>query len=180
MSRQKTAPGTAIAANAAVAIAEAEGATGRTMQLVTFLLGDDEFGFHIDRVQEIIRYRTVRVTQIPNAPEMIEGVINLRGRLIPTVDLRKRFDRPAETTSRATRVVVVNVAGRTVGLIVDAVLEVAKVGTHTLEPLPEMASGVDSEFVEGVCRVDRGLVVVLDLERMFSEKETGAIQDLAE
>ena len=179
--KQKKAASDELAAAVAAATA-GQGATGsgETIQLVTFVLGNDEFGFRIDRVQEIIRYRSVRITQIPNAPTMIEGVINLRGRLIPTVDLRKRFDRPEGTSGRSTRIVVVNVAGRTVGLVVDAVLEVTRIDRTAIEPLPELAAGVDSEFVEGVCRVPRGLVVVLDLEQMFSEQETGAIQDLAE
>ncbi|MDZ4181011.1 MAG: chemotaxis protein CheW [Coriobacteriia bacterium] len=163
------------AAAAAMTHFEAE-----TMQLVTFLLGEDEYGFHIEHVQEIIRLRHVHITAIPNAPTFVEGVINLRGRLVPAVDLRKRFGRPTEMTGRAARIVVVNVLGRTVGLVVDAVLEVAKVGTLEVEQLPELAAGVGSEFVEGVCRIDRGLVVVLDLERMFSEEETGAITDIAE
>lgn len=151
-----------------------------TMQLVTFLLGEDEYGFHIEHVQEIIRLRHVHITAIPNAPAFVEGVINLRGRLLPAVDLRKRFDRPTDMTGRAARIVIVNVSDRTVGLVVDAVLEVAKVGTLEVEQLPDLAAGVGSEFVEGVCRIDRGLVVVLDLNRMFSEEETGLMEDLAE
>jgi purine-binding chemotaxis protein CheW len=164
-------------ASAASAMATSE---GETMQLVTFLLSEDEYGFHIEHVQEIIRLRHVHITAIPNAPTFVEGVVNLRGRLVPAVDLRKRFDRPSDTTGRAARIVVVNVSGRTVGLVVDAVLEVAKVGTLEVEQLPDLAAGVGSEFVEGVCRIDRGLVVVLDLERMFSEEETGVIENLAE
>ncbi len=192
MSRKKTAPAEAapvtgvappakpVQVAAAVTAPTASAPHGDVMQLVTFLLGDDEYGFHIDRVQEIIQFDSVHITAIPNAPAMIEGVINLRGRLVPTVDLRKRFDRPSDDNGRATRIVVVNVASRTIGLVVDAVLEVAKVGTLDIEPLPELATGIDSEFVEGVCRTPRGLVVLLDLERMFSEQETAAIEELAE
>lgn len=151
----------------------------KLMQMVTFLLAQDEYGFHIENVQEIIRLRHVHITAIPNSPEFIEGVINLRGRLVPAVDLRKRFDRTAEGGGRAERVVIVNVSGRTVGLVVDAVVEVAKVGTIEVEQLPDLAAGIGTEFVEGVCRTERGLVVILDLEQMFSEEETGLIQGLA-
>jgi purine-binding chemotaxis protein CheW len=152
---------------------------GETMQLVTFMLGDDEFGFHIEQVQEIIRLRLVHITAIPNSPEFVEGVVNLRGRLIPAVDLRKRFDLPSENRP-GSRIVVVAVDGRTLGLVVDSVVEVARVGVLEMEKLPELASGVGAEFVEGVCRVTRGLVVVLDLERMFSDEEADAMEDLAE
>lgn len=159
----------------------AEAVEGETelMQLVTFLLADDEYGFHIENVQEIIRLRHVHITAIPNAPEFIEGVINLRGRLVPAVDLRKRFTRTTAAGGRAERVVIVNVAGKTVGLVVDSVVEVAKVGTIEVEQLPDLASGIGTEFVEGVCRTGRGLVVVLDLQLMFSEEESGLIQGLA-
>lgn len=149
-----------------------------TMQLVTFLLGNDEYGFHIEHVQEIVRLKNVTVTEIPNAPKMIEGVVNLRGRLIPVVDLRKRFSRKRGKPAEATRVIVANVGNRTIGLTVDAVLEVARVAQQ-LEDLPDLAAGAGAEFVEGVSRVARGLVVVLDLDRMFSDTETDAMRGIA-
>lgn len=150
-----------------------------TFQLVTLLLAGDEFGFHIDKVQEIIRYSATRVTAIPNAPRFVDGVINLRGRLVPVVDVRKRFGFASEAPGKSGRIMIVSVGPRTIGLIVDAVLEVVRVSSLEVERLPELAAGVGTEFVEGVCRVERGMIVVLDLDTMFSQEETDAMGSLA-
>ena len=151
-----------------------------TFQLVTFLLAGDEFGFYIGKVQEIIRYSAMRITAIPNSPPFVEGVINLRGRLVPVVDLRKRFGFKEDELDQTSRIMIVAVGGRTIGLIVDAVVEVVRVATLEVEKLPDLAAGVGTEFVEGVCRVSRGMVVVLDLDAMFSVEETDAMGSLAD
>ena len=151
-----------------------------TFQLVTFQLAGDEFGFRIDTVQEIIRYSAMRITAIPNSPPFVEGVVNLRGRLVPVVDLRKRFGFREDELDQTSRIMIVVVDGRTIGLIVDAVLEVVRVATLEVEKLPDLAAGVGTEFVQGVCRVSRGMVVVLDLDAMFSAEETDAMGSLAE
>lgn len=151
-----------------------------TFQLVTFLLAGDEFGFRIETVQEIIRYSAMRITAIPNSPPFVEGVINLRGRLVPVVDLRTRFGFKAEQIQNTGRIMIVNVGSRTIGLIVDAVVEVVRVSSLEVEKLPDLAAGVGTEFVQGVCRVSRGMIVVLDLDAMFSEEETDAMGSLAE
>ena len=151
-----------------------------TFQLVTYLLAGDEFGFRIDRVQEIIRYSAMRITAIPNSPPFVEGVINLRGRLVPVVDLRKRFGFAAQAVDSTGRIMIVTVGSRTIGLIVDAVVEVVRVSSLEVEKLPDLATGVGTEFVQGVCRVSRGMIVVLDLDAMFSEEETDAMGSLAD
>ncbi len=159
---------------------EEELSEGETFQLVTLLLAGDEFGFHIDKVQEIIRYSAMRITAIPNSPPFVEGVINLRGRLVPVVDLRRRFGFDEEDLDQTSRIMIVAVGGRTLGLIVDAVVEVVRVASIEVEKLPDLAAGVGTEFVEGVCRVSRGMVVVLDLDAMFSAEETDAMGSLSE
>lgn len=162
------------------AVREEELSEQDTFQLVTFLLAGDEFGFHIEKVQEIIRYSAMRITAIPNSPPFVEGVVNLRGRLVPVVDLRKRFGFREDELDQTSRIMIVAVGGRTIGLIVDAVVEVVRVATLEVEKLPDLAAGVGTEFVEGVCRVSRGMVVVLDLDAMFSAEETDAMGSLAE
>ncbi|MBS3957253.1 MAG: purine-binding chemotaxis protein CheW [Clostridiales bacterium] len=160
-------------------VREARVSDADTLQLVTLLLAKDEFGFHIGKVQEIIRYSAMKITAIPNAPRFVEGVINLRGRLVPVVDLRKRFGFTAEALGKTARIIIVHVGARTIGLVVDAVVEVVRVSSLEVERLPDLAAGVGTEFVEGVCRVERGMVVVLDLEMMFSQEETDAMGSLA-
>ncbi len=152
---------------------------GSSFQLVTVLLAGDEFGLRIDRVHEILRYSETRITPIPHSARFIEGVINLRGRLVTVVDLRKRFDFPAGAPGKDGRIVIVVVGSRTIGLIVDAVVEVVRVSSLEVGRMPDLASGVETEFVDGVCGVDRGMVVVIDLDTMFSEEEVAAMRSFA-
>lgn len=150
------------------------------VQLVTFMLAEEEYGFQIEQVQEIIRMRNVKITTIPNAPGFVEGVINLRGRMIPVVDLRMRFGMPSEERGRANRIVVINVEERTVGCVVDEVVEVIRVPRDTVEELPDLAVSIESDFIEGVARVEDRMVIVLDIKRMFSNDEQQSMESLAD
>ena len=148
------------------------------LQLVTFVVDDEEYGFPIMRVQEILRSRTVHVTPIPNAPLFVEGVMNLRGRVIPVVGLRRRFGMPDRERDRSARVIVVEVAGRTLAVSVDAVVEVATVDATAIEPLPELASTERSEYIIGVSRAGDRMVIVLDMDRVFSAEEKATLDNL--
>jgi len=140
------------------------------LQLVGFHLGDEEFGVGIAGVQEIVRMR--EITQVPRAPEFVEGVVNLRGKIIPVLDLRKRFRLAAREATKDTRIVVATVAGRTVGIIVDAVSEVLRVDASAIDPTPEMvASRVDTAFLTGIAKLEGRLLVLLDLDRILSDKD---------
>jgi purine-binding chemotaxis protein CheW len=141
------------------------------VQLVTFMLGDEEYGLPIMQVQEILRLRELNVTKVPNAPEFVDGVINLRGRLVPIIDVRKRFRLAAVERDRANRICVVRVAGRTVGMLLDAVVEVITILPSSIEPLPDLATSIDAVFIVGVVRVDQRLVIVLEIDRMFTPEE---------
>jgi purine-binding chemotaxis protein CheW len=160
-------------------VPEREEAAGEGLQLVTLLLGGEEYGLPIMEVQEIIRMRNVRVTEIPNAPVFTEGVMNLRGRVVPVVDMHKRFNLPAEELGRSARIVIVTVDARTIGLVVDAVVEVVRVDEAGIEPLPDLAAGVDSEYVRGIVRVDERMVIVLDVQRVFSAEERRTLAGVA-
>lgn len=130
-------------------------------QLVVFNLADAHYGVPIEQVQEIIRF--TKVTGIPKAPKSMLGVINLRNRVIPVLNLRDRFGFPAKKADHASRIIVSNVQGSTVGLFVDSVTEVISIDEAAVEPAPPAAADWDAQFVEGICKVDGQLILALDL-----------------
>ena len=139
--------------------------SGAEVQLVVFELGGERFGVEIERVHEIIR--RPEVTQVPRAPEFVEGVINLRGRIVPVVSLRNRFGFEAGQATRSTRIVVVEVGGATIGMVVDAVAEVARVSEASIEPPAAIVSSLNNEFLRGIAKRTDDLIVLLDLERVL-------------
>jgi len=141
----------------------------QTLQIVSFTLGAEEYGVDIDQVQEI--NRMVSVTHVPRAPQFMEGVINLRGQLIPIIDLRTRFGMPRVEHTKNTRIVVTEIGAKRVGMVVDSVSEVLRVPTAQIEDAPEMLTGVDTEYIRGVGKVDDRLIILLDLTRVISTTE---------
>lgn len=137
----------------------------RQLQLVTFAVGSEEFAIDILSVQEI--NRMMALTRVPESPPEVEGVINLRGRIIPVVDLRKRFRMPAGERSEHSRIVVVEVEGRTTGFIVDRVHEVLRIDSRIVEPPP---SASDADFIAGVGKLEDRLLILLDVNRLFDSK----------
>lgn len=142
---------------------------GDLLQLVSFKLGREEFAVDILKVQEI--NRMVEITKVPKSPDFVEGVINLRGKVIPIIDLRKKFNMEKHENSKETRIVVVDVSGNTVGLIVDSVSEVLRLPVDTVEAPPSIISGIDSEYIRGVGKLDDRLLILLDLNKILSSKE---------
>jgi purine-binding chemotaxis protein CheW len=151
--------------------------TAAEIQLVVFDLAGERFGTEIERVQEIIRLQ--EVTQVPRAPEFVEGVINLRGRIVPVVNLRRRFGFPEAEATRAGRIVVVAAARSTIGMVADAVAEVARVSRASIEPPAPIVSTMNNEFVRGVCKRPDDLIVVLDLERVLGEHSRQQVAELS-
>ncbi|MEI7742139.1 MAG: chemotaxis protein CheW [Chloroflexota bacterium] len=145
-------------------------------QIVVFALNDERYGLEISAVYEIIRYQPI--TAVPQAPVAVEGVINLRGRIIPIVDLRTRFGLAPSDASGSSRIVVCDAGSRHVGLIVDAVSEVLMVPADAVEPTPEIAVGIDTAYVRGVAKLDDQMIILLDLEQLFSNTG-GVAADLA-
>jgi purine-binding chemotaxis protein CheW len=139
--------------------------TSEQLQLVTFQLASEEFAVDILRVQEI--NRMMSLTRVPQSPPEVEGVINLRGKIIPVIDLRKRFGLDAQTHSEASRIVVVEVHGRVLGFIVDRVNEVLRISSSIVEPAPSMVCSIDSDFIAGVGKLDDRLLILLDLSKLF-------------
>lgn len=139
-------------------------------QLVIFKLGDEEFGVDILQVREIEKLDQ-QITRVPKSPVFVEGVINLRGEIVPIVDLRKRFGLVVRQTSNEARVVIVDISDGQVGMIVDAVVEVIRLNVSAIEAAPPITRGVDAYFLSGVAKIDERLIILLDLERALSPEE---------
>ncbi|HAR94539.1 MAG TPA: chemotaxis protein CheW [Deltaproteobacteria bacterium] len=141
------------------------------VQLVTFNLGGEEFGIDILSVQEI--NRMTDITKIPNAPDYVEGAINLRGSTIPIVDLRRRLGFEAGATGESTRIVVVELNESVMGFIVDSVSSVLRIPTNTIEPPPSVISHMESQYIKGVGKLDERLIILLDIQRLFEGSRHG-------
>ena len=151
------------------------------LQLVGFELGDEKFGVEILCVKEIIR--VVSITRVPRAPEFVEGIINLRGDVIPVIDLRHRLGFAHQEFGKATRLIVVELDEQQVGFVVDSVSQVLRVPSDNIEPPPDMVAGVDSEYIQGIARADKEneekLLMVLDLKRILSRVEQAEVRKVA-
>lgn len=146
------------------------------LQLVTFAIGDEEFGVDILVVQEI--NRMLQITQVPQSPPDVMGVINLRGRIIPVYDLRTRFGMPPADQNEESRIIVADVADHALGFIVDRVSEVLRMDRSVVEPAPQMASSIDSDYIEGVGKLEDRLLILLDLKRLFDVQTLSQIAEV--
>src|SRR3989442_7906343 len=142
-------------------------------QLVVCQLAAELYGLEIWRVHEIIRLQSI--TRVQRAPAFVEGVINLRGKVIPVVDLRRRFGLPTADHTRASRIVVVEIGDQVVGIIVDSVSEVLRINTSTVEPPSPVVAGIDSEYLHGIAKLSDRLVILLDLDRILARDERRAL-----
>jgi len=143
--------------------------TTEILQLVGFKIADEEYAVDILMVQEIIRM--MQVTKVPNAPDFVDGVINLRGRIIPVIDLRSKLGLPRKEVDKDKRIIVVEVSGKTVGFIVDAVTEVLRIPASITEPPPDLVTNVNSEFIKAVGKLEDRLLILIDLEKILSSNE---------
>src|SRR5664279_2033994 len=150
--------------------------SGRTLQVVSFALGSEEYGVDIGQVQEI--NRMVTITRVPQAPPFMEGVINLRGRLIPIVDLRTRFGMERTERTKNTRIVVTEIGSKRLGMVVDSVSEVLRIPIEQVEDAPDLVAGVDTEYIRGVGKMGDRLIIMLDLGRVISGSEKVDLQKL--
>ena len=139
------------------------------LQLVTFGIGEEEFGIDILKVQEIIRI--MDITKVPNAPPYVEGVINLRGKVIPVIDLRSRFGLDYRDHDSQTRIIVIDLHAMITGFVVDEVSEVLRIQSNTVEPPPSVVAGVESEYIKGVGKLDDRLLILLDLDKLIPLEE---------
>ena len=149
------------------------------MQLVGFNIGEEQFGVNILSVQEIIRSATV--TNVPNSPIFIEGVINLRGDIVPVVDLRKRlnlYQNEENVKEIKNWILILNIGDRVIGFIVDSVTEVLKIEEDDIEPPPDIiVEGLENQYIQGVYKSDDALVIILEFERVLFNEEYTALED---
>ncbi len=147
-------------------------------QLVVFDLNEEAYGVDIGAVREIIRMQ--EITRVPRAPRFIEGVINLRGKVIPVVDLRTRFSMDAGERTDEHRIVVVDVVGQDIGMVVDAVTEVSRVSESSIEPPSTVITTDDSDYLTGIVKTDQKLIILLDIAKVISADEAGQLTEVSE
>ncbi len=154
-----------------------QGASADLMQLVTFKLVNEVFGVPILDVREIIRM--TNITPVPQAPGFVEGVINLRGQILPVVDLRKRFSLETRASDNDTRTVVVEIGDSDIGLIVDSVSEVLRLPADSLAPPPGIVAGsIGGEYIRGIGYHQERMIILLDLKKVFSHEELQTLNSL--
>ncbi|WP_295154662.1 chemotaxis protein CheW [uncultured Brachyspira sp.] len=137
--------------------------------LVTFRLGSGEYAIDIMQAKEIIKME--KITLIPNAPDFVEGVINLRGNIIPIIDLKKRFNLEETEGDKNTGIIIVKIEDVDMGIIIDAISKVVSISNSDIQPPPPMLSGIGQKYIKGVGKLEDKLLVVLDLEKLFSTDE---------
>lgn len=138
------------------------------LQLVSFKLGDEEFAIDIGRVQEI--NRMMKITKVPNSPEFIEGVVNLRGKIVPVVNLRERLGLAKKEEDTKTKIIVTDINNSLIGFIVDEVNEVLRISKEIIEPAPTLAVGIEKKLINGVAKLDERLLILLNLDLLFTEQ----------
>jgi len=148
--------------------------TGDSRELLTFTLGSEEYGIDILKVQEIRGYEAV--TTIANAPEFIKGVINLRGIIVPIVDMRIKFKLDKVTYDETTVVIILNVSNRVVGMVVDGVSDVTTLKADEIKAAPEFGASLDTKFLQGLGTADERMIILVDIEKLMSSKDMELIE----
>lgn len=145
-------------------------------QLVVFSLGNEEYGVDILQVQEIKRFSSI--TRVPNAPAFVEGVINLRGNVIPVIDLHKRFELGSFVESADSRIVIVTVQDLTLGIMVDSVSEVITLPEEAIAPPPPLVAGIDASFIHGIGKLEDRLLILLNMDRILGLEEVATAKEI--
>ncbi|MEJ1167780.1 chemotaxis protein CheW [Variovorax sp. CCNWLW235] len=149
-------------------------AVSSRLEVVTFTLGQEEYGIDIQKVQELRGYDAV--TRIANAPEYIKGVVNLRGIIVPIIDMRIKFQLGAPTYDQFTVVIVLNIGGRVVGMVVDSVSDVITLSAEQIKPAPEMGAVLDTDYLIGLGTLDERMLILVDIDKLMSSDEMGLIE----
>ncbi|MDP1557313.1 MAG: chemotaxis protein CheW [Nitrosomonas sp.] len=151
-------------------------ASNMSNEFLTFRLGKEEYGMDILKVQEIRGYDAI--TQIANAPEFIKGVVNLRGIIVPIIDMRIKFMLGNAEYDQFTVVIILNVSGRVMGIVVDGVSDVISLGMDQMRPTPEFGSVIDTEYIMGLGTVEDRMLILIDIEKLMSSTDMGLIDQV--
>ena len=170
---QAPAPGQAVSTGAQTGLA----ATADSMQLISFMLGEETYGIEITKIREIIRMG--QITQVPETPRYIKGLINLRSTVIPVIDLRARFGLPEGELTDDSRIMVLNVGDRTIGIVVDAVSEVLRVSGDQISEAPPTVASLGNEYMTGLVRLEEQLLILLDVDKLFGEERLAEMDEAA-
>jgi purine-binding chemotaxis protein CheW len=146
-----------------------DGKEQQTLKMINFTVGGDEYAVEIQKVREVINFR--EITQLPKAPSFVKGIINLRGEMIPVIDLREKFGLKHEAYSALTNLVIVEIGRKAVGVVVDEVRHVIRVAPGDVAPSPPFIGGLSGRYVNGVAKLGERLVVVLDMDRILTADE---------
>ncbi|HYD93686.1 MAG TPA: chemotaxis protein CheW [Noviherbaspirillum sp.] len=157
---------------AAPSTESADSASAR--EFLAFTLGKEEYGIHILKVQELRGYE--EPTRIANAPEFIKGVVNLRGIIVPIVDMRIKFNLGTPTYDQFTVVIILNINGRVVGMVVDSVSDVITLAPEQIKPAPEMGTALNTDYLIGLGTIDQRMLILVDIDRLMSSAEMGLIE----
>jgi len=152
-----------------------ESATQETIQLVRFQIGKEEYAIHIDKAQEIIRMQ--EITPLPKTPDFIKGVINLRGHIIPVIDMHKKLGFSIDNEDDA-RIIVVKIGEKLIGMIVTSVSEVLLINKENLEEPPEIISGLSKEYIEAIGKINETMIVIIKIDKLLSEQEKEKLHNL--
>ena len=144
------------------------------LQLITFKIGQETFGVDILSIKEV--NRMMEITRLPRAPGFIKGVINLRGKILPIIDTRKRFHLEPKDPDRHTRIIIIERDDKLVGIIVDEVLEVLRISAGIVDPPPPFVAGIDTTFIRGVGKLDERLLILIDIDKLMSAPEKGGAE----
>jgi purine-binding chemotaxis protein CheW len=151
---------------------------GELRQFISFSVGEEEYGLELLRVKEVIRIR--EITWLPKAPTFVKGIINLRGDVIPIIDLRDKFGLPAKENTAMTRVIVVEVDGKLMGMVVDSASQVVRIPADQIDPPPPVVGGFSQEFITGVGKMEDKLVILLNIDAILTvdeKQELGALDE---
>ncbi|SFC75842.1 purine-binding chemotaxis protein CheW [Polaromonas sp. OV174] len=159
--------------------AEVPGGAGaaKALEFLSFTLGQEEYGIDIQKVQELRGYEAV--TRIANAPDHIKGVVNLRGIIVPIIDMRIKFKLGAPSYDQFTVVIILNIANRVMGMVVDSVSDVITLTPEQIKPAPEMGAVLDSEYLIGLGTLDERMLILVDLDRLMSSDDMGLVEKIA-
>ena len=147
------------------------------LEALAFKLGNEEYGIKILKVQEIRGYESV--TRIASAPEHVKGVVNLRGTIVPIVDMRIKFNLGTPTYNQFTVVIILNIQDRVVGMVVDSVSDVISLTPEQIKPAPDMGGALNTDYLIGLGTVDERMIILVDIDRLMSSEEMGVIDSIA-